>query len=437
MPTKPRPLSKSSDDNKPLPDVPIDPKTFKAFRHFEEAPIEVRAFQGFRDFELDLTCLSPPPSPPPSVYRDATPSPRNSTSLRSPSPALSRKSHTKSISSIVPTGENPAVRGSWPLARYVGRGTPIDKGRRMEWSATSTECGDVGEDGVLVRTTSYEPPPKGSSTPEWKYNILDNLLDRPPSARPPSKREWHTQPSSKHAPSPEWKYNILDNLLDRPPSARPLPKRAASPDWNLNVLDNLLDRPPSTLPKRSRSLDICANVPPPSLAIEIEGAGKPEEWSSFMQTILGDSSPSTQAPTPQSFHSPVTAAKRTPSLLPTHEAVEPVMTPEEMRELDTGLNIDLGIYSALDLGLGEGIRPQDDDANWLHPDMLPDPTSGRDSPSVYSLQAPSTQASRAPSVVTTTQDAKSTASVKTEEETVKSLKAKSTASSQVWWRRVL
>jgi hypothetical protein len=63
------------------------------------------------------------------------------------------------------------LRGSWPANKYMGRGTPVDKNRRKEWSGLTAE--DVGEDGLLfseVRATSLDSrSPRISSSSEWDF----------------------------------------------------------------------------------------------------------------------------------------------------------------------------------------------------------------------------------------------------------------------------
>ncbi|KAG6834691.1 hypothetical protein H0H93_008009, partial [Arthromyces matolae] len=253
-----------------------------------DASTEIKAFhdKGFQDFTLDLTCLSPPPSPPGSIYttettiRSATvsPSPRHSISLsfRSPSPSLSRQSKSKissrfSRSSGVPlspitntnsnsnaNASNPSLlRGSWPLMRYVGRGTPINKSRMIEWGVASNENengndneNDVGEDGVLYTTA--------------RATSLDSTTH-------------HSQ-------------------------------RTTSSEWNI------LNRRSSTVPSRTRSRSLRLDPPTtPSPEIQIEGLGseKPGEWSSFMQTVLDESS----SPPPQASPSSSSTTTTTTPLI--------------------------------------------------------------------------------------------------------------------------
>ncbi|KAG5337276.1 hypothetical protein C0989_009958 [Termitomyces sp. Mn162] len=359
----------------PLRDSDGDDATVHAV---QDVSVEIPTFQGFKDFELDLTCLSPPTSPPASIYEDArsiTPpvSPRHSvsTSFRSSSPTQSRRSkvsQTKSASPLLPSSSGTSVpRGSWPLVRYVGRGTPIDRNRRIEWGGTSNEGDDVGEDGILFTTA--------------RSTSLD---------------------STAH------------------PS-----QRSASPEWNI------LSRRSSTVPTRTGSRSLRTDPPTPSPAIQIEGLGSenPGEWASFVHTVLGESTPSTTASTSQL---PKPSDLLPPPAEEPKEESEPTMTPEEFQQLDEELGIDLGIDGALDLGLGYR-----GGMNWFNLGMLPG--SGRATPSVYSSQAPtSLQPSRPPSVTVTPQDNRSTASTKVGGETAQLMQTKSTkSSSPVWWRRML
>lgn len=343
--------------------------------------IEVPAFGGFDDFELDLSCLSPPPSPPASVSelpqansRPSSPSPRSSISTSATHTTASRKH-------LLGAGTSTA-RGAWPLVKYVGRGTPIDRNRRIEWSGAGGGAEEVGEDGVLfseVRSTSLD------------------------SAIRPSR--------SQRSLSPEW------NFLATPP----------------------LGRRSSTLPPRSRAF-----APPPVIEtpeIKIEGLGDAEEWASFMQTVLGSaesastsasasgstSNLATIAPGPASTPEPKETFRSTPTPA---APFTPTMSPEEMQQLSNGLEMDLNIDAALDLGLGVG----DDGTqmNYFNLGLLPE--SGRASPSsVYSSPPPSPRASSPPTV--SVSDNRSTTSTKAEAGVGLGVNLKSV--SQPWWRRIL
>ncbi|KAJ6617283.1 hypothetical protein B0H10DRAFT_1948514 [Mycena sp. CBHHK59/15] len=159
------------------------------------ATLDVTTFgaDGFTDFKLDLSCLSSTPSPPPSPspfssdfpfssYLPSSPpaSTRRSVSFSTgPSPSLGRapSEQRPSTSPRISFTSQPA--GSWPLARYVGRGTPIDRSRRSEWGGEATEDGVLNDEGVLfstVRSTSVDSAPRPSSSQrsisplaEWNY----------------------------------------------------------------------------------------------------------------------------------------------------------------------------------------------------------------------------------------------------------------------------
>ncbi|KAJ7494858.1 hypothetical protein B0H11DRAFT_920191 [Mycena galericulata] len=162
------------------------------------ATLDVTSFstEGFSDFKLDLTCLSPTPSPPPSPpppsdhpFSSYLPSSPPSSSRRSvsfstgPSPTLGRASSAPRLSTsprISLTGAPSNIPSSWPLSR-LGRGTPIDRGRRSEWGGNGIGgddiCEEVAEDGVLfstVRSTSMDSVPQSSQRSispltEWNY----------------------------------------------------------------------------------------------------------------------------------------------------------------------------------------------------------------------------------------------------------------------------
>ncbi|KAG5642374.1 hypothetical protein DXG03_002949 [Asterophora parasitica] len=341
----------------------------------QDTAVDIPAFEGFTEFELDLSCLSPPPSPPASIYTDArsaspTASPRHSMSLHSvsttQSPGDSPRRDTVS-SHLSHVASSSAVRGSWPLMRYVGRGTPIDRNRRIEWGGVGPE--DIGEDGLLfsaVRSTS-----------------LDSA----------------TRPS----------------------------QRSASPEWSI------LHRRPSTLPARNKTRSFATELPTPSPEIQIEGLGaeNPGEWDSFMQTVLSVSSGSPPEESTSASTSQLPVAAEPPAAVtePAASALAmPIMSPEEIRKIDTGIDMNLGIDAALDLGLGYR-----GGMNWFDLGMLP--ASGRESPSVYSSHppspCPSPPLSRAPSV--TPLDNRSTTSIKVGQHA--SLESKT--GSQVWWRKFL
>ncbi|RDB26071.1 hypothetical protein Hypma_006154 [Hypsizygus marmoreus] len=353
----------------PLREYDADDITVHGFPS-HNAVIEIPSFEGFTDFELDLSCLSPPSSPPASIIETdtrsmsppASPSSRRSISFQS----SASHSHDKSPSPrLLPVTPSTVARGSWPLMRYVGRGTPIDRNRRIEWGGIGNE--DIGEDGVLFSTV--------------RSTSLDSAI------RP-----------SQRSISPEW--NIL----------------ASSP----------LGRRSSTLPPRNRSRSFAPETVVETPAIKLEGLGTDNtgEWSSLLQTVLG--SATTEEATASTSKLPEPPAVEVPKASVVHEvSAKPSMSPEEIRQLNTGLEMDLDIDTALDLALGYR-----GGMNWFEVGMLPE--SGRASPSsVYSSHPPSLRPSPPPSV--SASDNRSPTSTKAEPD--RRVEVKSGA--QVWWRRIL
>ncbi|KJA25105.1 hypothetical protein HYPSUDRAFT_65056 [Hypholoma sublateritium FD-334 SS-4] len=305
-----------------------------------ESAIDTSIFDVFTDFALDLTCLSPTTSPQPSTSHlplDRTPSPPTSPILSrsisfasaSQTPAASSLSAKKSkkasspqLSSTVPAG----TRGSWPLIKYAGRGTPIDRNRRLEWGGFSGE--EVAEDGALfsaARSTS------------------------------------------------------LDSNAIRPS------QRSLSPDWNYssNMSSSLSH---STHSESVSHKDRSVHEPPPELApLEALGLNNPEDWDSIMQTVLSPTR-EPELPTPTDTNNADEDVKEeSPSPYYSNrkddKPVLPLMTSEQMAQMNNGVEIDLGIDAALDLGLGRR-----GGMNWFDLGMLPASASGRESPSVYSSQ---------------------------------------------------
>lgn len=351
------------------------------------AGIDTSIFAVFADFELDLSCLSPPSSPTPSTSElppSSTPSPPPSPQ---PSPILSRsisfashlgplttnKSSKKSkkssssanLSATAPVG----VRGSWPLIKYAGRGTPIDRSRRLEWGGFSGE--GVAEDGHLfsgVRSTSMD------------------------SANRPSER----------SNSPEWDYRS------------PLTSSISHSSHSRSISQSTSHRSAST------------HEPPPELApLEGLGSDKADEWDSIMKTVL---SPTTELPKiiySTVHHTELIDHDRKSTDI--HPTTSPTtMSPEQIEQLNSGLEIDLGLNAALDLGLG-----QRGGMNWFDLGLLPTSGSGRESPSVYSSRAPTPRPSRPPSLHES--EHRSTTSTKAEMTEIVEIKSETAP----WWRRML
>lgn len=108
----------------------------------------------------------------------------------------------------------------------------------------------------------------------------------------------------------------------------------------------------------------------------------PEQVDTGMEESKGDSTDSTRDTSDQG------AIGETG----TESAVAQQLTPEQLAQLNNGLEIDLGLDAALDLGLGQRVG-----MNWFDLGLLPhsarasvrarSAASGRESPSVYSSQA--------------------------------------------------
>ena len=104
----------------------------------------------------------------------------------------------------------------------------------------------------------------------------------------------------------------------------------------------------------------------------------------------------------------------------------PTMSPEQIEQLNNGLEIDLGLNAALDLGLG-----QRGGMNWFDLGLLPTSDIGRESPSVYSSRAPTPRPSRPPSPHKS--EHRSTTSTKTEINELVEIKSETAP----WWRKML
>ncbi|KAF9483219.1 hypothetical protein BDN70DRAFT_342408 [Pholiota conissans] len=341
---------KDNDNDDETIRVPAEPAT--------DSSIDTSMFDVFNDFNLDLSCLSPPGSPVASTSSlhlpPSTPSPPTSPILsRSISFATqapqastltakkSKKASTPNLTSTAPAG----TRGSWPLVKYTGRGTPIDRNRRLEWGGFSGDE-NVAEDGLLfsgVRSTS------------------------------------------------------LDSNAIRPS------QRSLSPEWNMSSSLSHSMHTRSLSESQTSHKDASIHEPPPELApLEGLGLNKQDEWDSIMKTVL---SPTTEPeeevepPTPsdtnnahENVSEDLKAARfKSISTSTTNPAAEkPVvqLTPEQMEQLNNGLEMDLGINAALDLGLGRR-----GGMNWFDLGFLPASSSGRDSPSIYSSQMATPRAS--------------------------------------------
>ncbi|CAK5270024.1 unnamed protein product [Mycena citricolor] len=145
----------------------------------DAATLDITAFSndGFSDFKLDLTCLvSPPPSPPQPASPQLHPvssisssAARRSVSFSSPAPigSIVRPASAPRLglgfgsttAMGAPPGTNssssPRLSFTLPMTANcsrLGRGTPIDPGRRSEWAGHGGVDLGAREDGVLFST---------------------------------------------------------------------------------------------------------------------------------------------------------------------------------------------------------------------------------------------------------------------------------------------
>lgn len=370
-------------------------------------------FEGFSTFELDLTCLSRPTSPSPSscIHLPPVESPPSSPSSdpQQIERSLSRtrsfaqqaiaplKKTTKRFSSSAQlssmTMPSSGSRGSWPGTKFTGRGTPIGRARNREWGNQIVEEEEVTEDGFLfssLRSASLDSHmrPSASLSPRWSY--LPPLLSATPS----------------HAEDDE--------------------------------------------DERTERESICE--PPPALAPISVGMDQGDDWDNIMKSVLGSQeSPSTSSVDPR--QQPSSTDENGPSggegaadTTEQRSAIPivdfPMMTSDQIEELQTGLESHLGIHQALDLGLGINLSPLGGERrmNLFKLGMLPSSASGRETPSIYS-QAETPRGSRAPTILFGEQhspmaencDQRSATSTKAEGAGRNGKKS----NGQPWWRKVL
>ncbi|KAF7327006.1 hypothetical protein MKEN_00275400 [Mycena kentingensis (nom. inval.)] len=244
------------------------------------AELDMSAFsaEGFSDFKLDLTCMSPPASPTPLPDDDdddknllPSAAGQGQNYLPASPPSSTRRSVSFSAdppfaASIIRPASAPRLNGSprislsnndgrsaWTLSKYVGRGTPIDRGRRSQWVAGDSEQdgdghGEAAEDGVLFSTTT-------------RATTMDS-------------------PALSHrsiSPLAEWKYLAPGPVPAPPPKAHTF-SGAAGREYHYR--------------HRPRSLSSLAVPPlPESKKIKLEevGAGAVEEWAEAMRAALAAS----------------------------------------------------------------------------------------------------------------------------------------------------
>ncbi|PFH47769.1 hypothetical protein AMATHDRAFT_50058 [Amanita thiersii Skay4041] len=306
-------------------------------------------FIGFEDFELEPPSLPVPVSPPllcsevPAPSSSRPSSPRSFKSAFSISQAHSVTSETKSFrkltpsSIITPSMATQAVRGSWPLIRCVGRGTPVDKTRRVEWGTLGGE--EVNEHGILlpsVRSPSFDLE-AGASQPslsrEWNF-----LGPSSPSELEPA-RTIHKYTRSK------------SQLFDQPaPELAPIPVCTDShTEWS-SLIQMVLDSTTETGGKDASEADPQSDPQQP--------APKPE--------------PEPDSEAQAAFRGQDGAHQAAPEVV-----IGETLTPEEIQQLDMELGSNLGLNEALNLGLSIN-----GNMNVYSLGLIPTDTSGRNTPSV-------------------------------------------------------
>ncbi|KAG7090283.1 hypothetical protein E1B28_011881 [Marasmius oreades] len=343
---------------------------------------------GFSDFELDLTCLSNPPSP---LIEPTTPItssehvgalelmslppviPKRSPSMKSLSffssqpskidPPPSPKTTVTPIDTLRNSGSS---NGPWPLVKYVGRGTPIDPTRRIEWNRPPGAGADsaANEHGVLFNT---------SGGPGGRSHSLDSAVR--------SSQEWQRSIAPSHS-------HTISSCAG---------PRSLSP-----LLQLSLDTSP-------------LEVLPESSKLQIKGIeSDPDEWTSVMDTVMKSSGVTATTASgsggererDDGYH------KQLPSP-PDSKVHEPKqgsgpsarVTVTSQSQSHSSSTHDFGIFgleTAVDLGLGLG-----NGMNFFNLGLAPgtsmtrtlsgghhrraSTTGGRDTPSVYSTAPPTPQ----------------------------------------------
>jgi hypothetical protein len=191
--------------------------------------------------------------------------------------------------------------------------------------------------------------------------------------------------------------------------------------------------------------------PPPALAPIAIGTGQTDDWGDIMKSVLGSkegdcTSLSSDGAKQEAGQSGAAGVEGTASTTEETHGVpavdSPMMTPDQIEELHTGLESHLGIHQALDLGLGIGLSPLGGAGrmNLFKLGLLPSSASGRETPSIYS-QAETPRGSRAPTILfgeqrsPTAENSDQRSSTSTKAEVVKKEGVRS--NDQPWWRKVL
>ncbi|KAK1221161.1 hypothetical protein PQX77_016038 [Marasmius sp. AFHP31] len=317
---------------------------------------------GFSDFELDLSCLSNPPSPLREDMPLASSAHVGALELSSPSPPSEPKqSPSLPFFSSSPPNRDPTPspkmtplellknssnepRNSWPLIKYVGRGTPIDPNRRIEWGHGSNNDDVPNEHGVLFSS---------SSNGGGRANSLDSAVRS-------SSQEWHHVASPSHNRS-------HSHTLSGPP-------RALSPLLQLTLDMSPLDPLPETSKLQVKGIE-----------------SDPDEWTSVMDTVMKSSggasgSGSGSAGTSGSGNADTSAGPSPPVKDGDEPSAQARPTDIAMFGLDTAVDLGLGLGTGMNF-FNLGLAPGTSDVGHGH-SIHRASTTGRDSPSVYSTAPP-------------------------------------------------
>ncbi|KAJ7590798.1 hypothetical protein C8J56DRAFT_543053 [Mycena floridula] len=388
----------SHSSSRPLQrEIYIPPVSSKKVRR--EPVIDVTSFSddGFTDFDLDLTCMSPPgspightaslssghgllpspPSPRPLSFLSESPSTLTTSQLQQLSKEQQRRtSQVLPSPKLSSTTSASIAHGSWPVTRYAGRGTPIDRSRRSEWGSThGTDT--VGEDGLLFSTV------RSSSLDSGKRS------------------DWITPNMTGVGAAQNWFSSLHIQRELEPILSEPLKRRES-------VLD----------PRRESMLDPL----PESSKIKMQTFNSdPAEWDSVMQTVLGSGVPSGSS---SANHSPGKSAYDDAN----------GTSPIDIETSASGIDMDLRLNEALDLGLGMG-----NGMNWYELGILSGraASSAGDSPSAYSTppgtprESQSACGSQLDGTVVLEKDPESVVIVQREEPHFKQ-----DVEGEHWWRRV-
>ncbi|KXN92787.1 hypothetical protein AN958_04422 [Leucoagaricus sp. SymC.cos] len=259
--------------------------------------------------ELPLSNLASPVAsssihlPPSSMSAEAAPSMHNlsrtmsfASQLAPLSPLMKTKKKFKSAK--FSSDHSSILRGSWPAIKYVGRGTPVDRNRRKEWSGLSAE--NVGEDGLLFS------------------NLRANSLD---------------SRSPRLSSSSDW--DFLNPGLPGPGS--PLTgRRSASVHQTVEE---------EGMREEERI--------PPLQKIEIKLESGNEDWASVMETVLSSAEKGKEGEgsLPITEKAEVVEEKEVENRAKVEDSVqETQLPPEEVDKLQSELQFDINIDKALDLG---------------------------------------------------------------------------------------